>query len=153
VDISNVTFVGRYLLTDGSSLSAGYAMYNFDSDIPLSVYFADGARAFGADFSSMLSPTYPSFTATLSLNNGEILTFVAATNPNSTFFGFISPTPITHLTFSDGGLFGFSNLHQELIANLYMVTSVPEPSSLALLGCGAVLFAVHLLRRFRRPKC
>ncbi len=138
VTIADMTFTGRYLLR--GPLSAGVALYNFDSDIPLSIDFANGARAFGADFSSLLSEAgYTSFTATVSLSNGEVFNFTAPTNPDSQFLGFISPTPITHLTFSDGGLFGFGNLHEELIANIVVVT-VPEPGVSGLFALGALFF-------------
>jgi hypothetical protein len=149
--ISNVTFRGRYLILedDVSIFSAGRSLFNFDSGGPLTIHFDTGARAFGADFSSFLAPTYQSFTATVSLDNGETFTFTAPTNPNSTFFGFVSPTPIRDVMFSDGGLFGFGNLHEELIGNIIVVT-VPEPSTLVFFGLGGFLFTAHLLhRRFR----
>src|SRR6266550_5452687 len=95
VTIADVSFTGRYLIR--SPITSGVALYNFDSGFPLGIQFANGARAFGGDFSSYLSPYYTSFTATLSLDSGEVLTFTAPTNPNSTFFGFISPIPIRNL--------------------------------------------------------
>jgi len=147
--ISDVTFRGAYLLRkSGSSITTiGPVLYNFDSSIPLTIHFATGAHAFGGNFSSLLSPYYSSFTATLSLDNGETLRFTAPTNPNSTFFGFISPIPIRDMTFSDGGLFGLGHLHEELIGNIYMVTEVPEPGICALLGFGAALLLSWRLRR------
>ena len=138
VTIGDVTFTGRDLIR-GGPLGSEVALYNFDSHIPLGVHFANGARAFGGDFSSFLSPYYSSFTARLTLNNGEVLTFTAPTNPNSTFFGFISPTPIRSFTYSDGGLFPGIGLHQEMIANLHVVT-VPEPHTFGLFALGALLF-------------
>lgn len=140
--IGDVTFTGRDLTA--SPLTSGVALYNFDSHIPLGIQFANGALAFGGDYSSFLSPHYSSFTATLTLDSGEVLTFTAATNPNSTFFGFISPTPIRSLTFSDGGLFPSPNIgHQELIGNLYIVM-VPEPHTLGLFALGALMLGWHL---------
>ena len=82
VTISNVTFTGRSLGAKG--IDSGIALYNFDSHIPLSIHFANGARAFGAEFSSQYNAV-PSFTATLSLDNGETFQFTAPTDPNSTF--------------------------------------------------------------------
>lgn len=156
--ISNVTFTGRYLILDsmgppGSPVEG--ALWNFDSDVPLAIHFANGVRAFGGDFSSSLSPYFSSFTATLTLDNGETFNFPAPSKPGSLFFGFISPTPIRDITFSDGGVFPVGvdppvYLHQELLGNLYMVLEIPEPSSSVLLGFGAVLLAVHLRRRLRR---
>jgi len=130
--ISDVTFTGRYLIR--AQFNAGPALYNFDSGVPLGIHFANGARAFGGDFSSFAPQLVSSFTATLSLDNGETVTFTAPTNPNSRFFGFISPTPMGDMTFSGGGL--YFGLHEELIGNLYMVTVIPEASTLALFGLG-----------------
>ncbi len=144
VTIGDVTFTGRDLIR-GGPLGSEVALYNFDSGFPMGIHFANGTRAFGADYSSWLSPYYSSFTATLSLDNGEVLTFTASTVPNSTFFGFISPTPIKNLTFSDGGLFPSPNIgHQELIGNIYVVLEVPEPGALSLLTVGALLFGWRL---------
>ena len=98
--VADVTFTGRYLIRQIDPLvsSAGPVLYNFDSNNPLAISFSNGARAFGADFSSLLSEAgYTSFTATVSLSNGEVFNFTAPTNPDSQFFGFISPTPIAHL--------------------------------------------------------
>jgi hypothetical protein len=145
VTVSGVTFTGRDLTT--KVINSGLVLYNFDSGFPLGIQFATGARAFGGDFSSFLSPYYSSFTARLSLDNGEVLAFTAPTNPNSTFFGFISPTPIRSLTYSDGGIFPNPNIgHQELIANLFIV-QVPEPHTLGLFALGALLLGWRLRRK------
>jgi hypothetical protein len=142
--ISDLTFTGRDL--SRYQINAGVALFNFDSNFPLSVHFANGARAFGADFSSQYRGV-PSFTATMSLDNGETFHFTASTDPNSTFFGFVSPTPIFDLTFSDGGLLpNTASGHEELIANVFVVT-VPEPATLALAGLGAALLLGWRLRR------
>jgi hypothetical protein len=134
--ISDVTFRGRYL-----GLGPNSFLYNFDGSPPgISIHFANGAQAFGADFSSYLPPDYPStFTATLSLDDGETFSFTASIAPNFRFFGFISATTIMDVTFSDGGLYGVDHMHEELIGNLYMVTEIPEPAGIALAGVGAAL--------------
>jgi hypothetical protein len=145
--IADVTFRGTYLLGDWNG-----GLYNFDGTNPgLSIHYATGAQAFGADFSSALSYAgYSSFTATVSLDTGERFQFTAPTDPNFRFFGFISPTPIMDMTFSDGGLYGLDHLHEELLGNIVMVT-VPEASTLALLGVGGLFVVAHLvLRRVRR---
>ncbi|MCW5553117.1 MAG: PEP-CTERM sorting domain-containing protein [Verrucomicrobiae bacterium] len=138
--ISDLTFRGSYL-----GLGPNGFLYNFDGSNPgLRIHFATGARAFGADFSSYLSDAgISSFTATVSLDTGETYQFTAPTDPNFAFFGFISPRPIMAMTFSDGGLFGFGNLHEELIGNIVVVT-VPEPGALSLLAVGALLFGWRL---------
>jgi hypothetical protein len=147
VTISNLTFRGGYLIGSPDGL-----LWNFDSEIPLTIHFANGARAFGANFSSVLLPSDPfPFTATLSLDNGETFRFTAFTALSFTFFGFISATPIMDVTFSDGGLFGVDHLHEELIGNIITVT-VPEASTLVFLGMGGFFFAAHLLHRRVRPR-
>ena len=104
-------------------------------------------RAFGADFSSQFPPV-SSFTATLTLDDGEIFQFTAPTDPNYAFFGFISSLPIRDLTFSDGGILrGLVNLHEELIGNIYMVTVIPEPATIALAAIGALLLGWRWRRR------
>jgi hypothetical protein len=146
VTISDVTFTGRYLIR--SALTSGAALYNFDGTKPLSIHFANGALAFGTDFSSKYS-LIASFTATLSLDNGETFQFTAPTGPNYAFFGFISSNPIRDLTFSDGGILpGRVNLHEELIGNISMVTVIPEPATIAL----AAVVALLLGRRCQRSK-
>lgn len=154
--ISNMTFTGRYLSASMGALPGG-ALWNFDSDVPLTIQFANGVRAFGGDFSSSLSPYFSSFTATLTLDNGETFNFPSPSGPGSQFFGFISPTPIRDITFSDGGVFPVGidppvYLHQELLGNLFMVLEIPEPSSLVLLGGGGLLLAGHLVRRSLKRK-
>jgi hypothetical protein len=144
--VSDLTFRGNFLVASPN----GVVLWNFDGSAPgLRIHFANGARAFGADFSSSLSPYYSSFTATVSLDSGESFQFTAPTDPGFRFFGFISPTPIRDMTFSDGGLLSPFNFHEELLGNVTVVT-VPESSSLALLGIGGVLLAGHWLRRFRK---
>ncbi len=148
VTVSDVTFTGRDLTT--TVINSGLALYNFDDSFPLGIQFARGARAFGADFSSYLSPYYSSFTATLSLDSGEVLSFLAATNPNSTFFGFISPIPIRSMSFSDGGLFPSPFIgHQELIGNIFVV-QIPEPDPLVLFTLGALLLGWRFVWRHRK---
>ncbi len=147
VTVSDVTFSGSSL--GPHSINSGPALFNFDSVVPLGIHFANGARAFGADFSSQF-PSVSSFTATLSLDNGETFQFTALTDPNYAFFGFISSTPIRNLIFSDGGILsGPVNLHEELIGNIYMVTVIPEPSSEALLALGAALLLLLSLGKHR----
>jgi hypothetical protein len=142
--IGDVTFRGTYLLG-----SPNGGLYNFDGSNPgLSIHFATGAQAFGADFSSV-SALVSSFTATVSLGNGEKFQFTAPTHPDFRFFGFISPTPIMDMTFSDGGIYGLDHLHEEQLANIIFVT-VPEASSLAFWGLGGLFVVAHLVhRRFR----
>lgn len=52
------------------------------------------------------------------------------------------------LTFSDGGLFGFGNLHEELIGNIVVVT-VPEPGVLGLFALGALFLGWQLRQRVK----
>jgi hypothetical protein len=151
--ISDVTFTGRDLFRNTASIPGVAVLYNLDSGFPMGIQFANGARVFGADFSSLLSPLFSSFTATISLDTGEVLTFTAPTNPNSAFFGFVSPIPIKNLTYSDGGLFHPEpsvSLHEELIGNIYMVSEIPEPHTFGTLVLGAAVFGWRW-RRIRKP--
>ena len=108
----------------------------YDSLSPLMVDMTGPTLAFGADFSSWLSPTYSSFLATVTLNDGRVFTFTAPADPNFTFFGFVTTQPFSSLTFSDGGLIG--PFHEEILDNVTVV-QVPEPGTWALLALGALL--------------
>lgn len=139
VDISGLTFRGggplviRVISADGNRV-----MNNYDSLAPLTVDMNRPALAFGADFASLLSPTYTSFLATVTLDNGDVFTFTAPADPNFTFFGIVTTQPFSSLTFSDGGLVG-TGLHEEILDNITVVT-VPEPGLFALFALGALFF-------------
>lgn len=144
-------FSGRHLHV--SSLlpltASGVVLFNSDSDIPLTISFDYGARAFGANWGSGSGEQFPSFTATLTLDSGETFSFGSPTNPDSTFFGFIVDRPIMSLTFSDGAQFvsGGFHFHGELLKDIYMVAMVPEPGAVSLFAIGwAVLFVRRRLR-------
>ncbi len=116
---------------------------NYDSLTPLTVDMNGPAMAFGADFSSWLSPVYSNFLATVTLDNGTVFTFTAAAaDPDSTFFGFVTTQPFSSLTFSDGGLIGIG-LHEEILDNITVVT-IPEPGMVGLFGLGALVLGWHL---------
>jgi hypothetical protein len=139
----SLTMSGITFHSDGAlyicSISAddNRVLNGYDSLSPLRVDMNGPALAFGADFSSYLSPVYTSFLATVTLNDGRVFTFTAPAAPNSTFFGFVTMQPFSSLTFSDGGLVGFG-LHEEILANITAVR-VPEPGVFALLALGALL--------------
>jgi hypothetical protein len=101
--------------------------------------------AFGADFASLLRPFYTSFLATVTLNNGNVFTFTAPADPNSTFWGIVTTQPFSTLTYSDGGLIG-QGLHEEILDNITVV-QVPEPGVYALFGLGALLLSWRWRRR------
>jgi hypothetical protein len=159
--LSNVTFSGHLVARgqgDPIAIANEASLNNYDTGVPMSIHFETVALAFGADFSSLLFPYNTSnFTATITVQGGDIFNFSAAPGPGSTFFGFIEESPFTDLTFSDGGAFGIrqgtdglpnGTYHEELIGNSYMVIGVPEPQviSLGVLG----LFAFWLSRRLAR---
>ena len=106
---------------------------------PLMVDMNGPTLAFGADFSSLLTPFYTSFLATVTLNDGRVFTFTAPADPNLRFFGFVTTQPFSNLTFSDGGLIG-QGLHEEILDNVTVV-QVPEPGVLALFTLGGLVFA------------
>ncbi len=156
--VSSATFEaggGRSLVASSftSESLAGPVLRNFDNTRnPLSVLFADPVYALGANFSSDLSPYLSNFTATVTLDTGEEFTFTADANPYSTFFGFISPTPVQEVTFSDGGIGPIGNgfyAHEEQIGDIFTITQVPEPGALALLGLGGLALLWRARRRRR----
>jgi len=113
-----------------------HVLNSYDSLSPLMVDLNGPTLAFGADFSSYLSPFYTSFLASVTLNDGRFFTFTAPADPNFTFFGFVTTQPFSSLTFSDGGLIG--PFHEEILDNITVV-HVPEPGVFALLALGALL--------------
>jgi hypothetical protein len=146
--ISGLTFQGAGVLVIRDSAPGQYWLNNYDSLMtPLLVDMNSPARAFGADFASLLSPFYSSFLATVTLDNGSVFTFTAPADPNSTFFGFVTTQPFSMLTFSDGGLVGIG-LHGEILDNI-TVMRVPEPGVRAILAVGA-LFLCWRWRRWRK---
>jgi len=144
--ISGLTFRGAgaqliYLMSADGNL----ALINYDSLTPQMVDMNGPTLAFGADFASLLDPFYSSFLATVTLDNGNVLTFTAPSNPNFTFFGFVTTQPFSNLTFSDGGLVGIG-LHGEILDNITVVT-VPEPSVFGLFALGALLLGWRWRRK------
>jgi len=143
--ISGLTFrSGGPMLLRRVSADANVILNNYDSLTPLFVDMNGPARAFGADFASLLTPFYSNFLATVTLDNGNVFTFTAPANPNLAFYGFVTTQPFSRVTFSDGGLI-FGDLHEEILDNVTAVT-VPEPNVVALFALGALL----LRRRWRR---
>jgi hypothetical protein len=140
--VSGVKFRGSIFLHD---TARGRDLINYDSLAPLMVEMDGPAIAFGADFSSLLSPAYSSFTATVLLDSGERFTFAAPANPNFAFFGFMTSQPFSSLTFSDGGLIA-GYLHEEIIDNITVIV-VPEPSVVGLLASGTLLLGWRFARR------
>lgn len=131
VTISGVTFGGRYLQLGGLGL------WNYDAGQPMTIHFSRGARAFGALLSSngqspYSKPFYSNFTGTVTTDTGVSYRFIGPAMPGSTFVGVVSTTPMTHLTFSDGGPFPITpgvGLHEETIDMVeFVADSVPLPS-------------------------
>ena len=121
VTIAGVGFTGRYLTLGQVGL------WNYDGLEPMTISFSSGARAVGAYFSSDMGGLSSNFTATIMIDSGEQFVFKASGAPRSTFFGLVSTTGITNLTFSDGAQ--FFGLREEQIGTIYMVlNSIPIPS-------------------------
>jgi hypothetical protein len=103
----------------------------------MTIHFGTGARAFGARLTSngqgpTSEPYYSRFTATISTDTGESYRFDAPAVPGWSFFGVISTTSMTNLTFSDGGPFPTpspNSMHEECVDMVQaVVNSVPLPS-------------------------
>ncbi len=143
--LPGITFRGDDLIADSGPqfTLTGPILRNFDAGHPLVMDFESPVYAFGANFSSGLAPGSNFFTATLTLDTGESFSLTAAGSPNSTFFGFVSPTPVRQLVFSDGGVYPAGPadpsvfFHEESIGSIFMIEQVPEPSRFALFGVGA----------------
>lgn len=137
VTISNVTFTGSILVVGKHPqyATSGVPLMNFESFTPMGIHFQNGANAFGAYYSSESAYQFTNFTATLTLDTGQQFTFNAPTNPEFTFFGWISDQPINDMTFSDGGnyIVGLDKVHAEAIKDVWMVSQVPEPSTSTLI--------------------
>lgn len=157
LQVSNVTFSGRFLMASRHPefTDSGTVLYHFEGGGPLSISFAAGVKALGADWGSVSGAQFASFTATLTLDSGESFSFESPTNPQNTFFGFIVDEPILRLTFSDGGKFNIGGgffAHGEMIKDIFMVKEVPEPGGLAILGIGGALVIVRGAIRLKPRK-
>jgi len=146
LSISGLTFRGGVLLVRPSTIVNRW-LNNYDSSIPLTVDMNGPARAFGADFASLISPGYSNFLATVMFDNGDVFTFTAPADPNSVFFGFVTTQPFSRMTFSDGGLI-FGYLHEEIFDNITVVT-VPEPNQLGVFALGALLVGWRFVHQRR----
>jgi hypothetical protein len=151
VTISGLTFrSGGALFIRFISASDNRVLNGYDSLSPLMVDMNGPTLAFGADFSSYLSPFYTSFLATVTLNDGRAFTFTAPADPNFTFWGIVTTQPFSSLTFSDGGIAGTPPpLHEEILDNITVVR-VSEPGVFALLALGVLFLGSRLFEKRRR---
>lgn len=132
--ISNIAILGRTFVIEPVSGVPFLYLNNYDSDVPLTIHFPTGAKAFGAFFSSWLGPSYPkTFTMTATTDHGEVFTFEDFSSygqsppVNVAWFGLIPDAPIYDLTLSDGGIVqsGGYSMHEEMIAELFAVINRP----------------------------
>ncbi len=141
ITAGGVTIIGDLRISGGA--------INFTSALATPLSFAvnfGGAAAsyFGADITALSRPGFYNFSV-----GGAVGSFTA-TSPG--FIGFSSDVPFeainfTFVPFADGAA-GFNFVIDNVIAN---TVGVPEPSTLLLLGAGAVLGLVRLYTR-RRPR-
>ncbi len=97
-----------------------------------------GITALGVDV--MTSPS--GHAVTVSLSTGESYTVSTSANPNRTFLGFVSDTPVEWVRFSAAGSY-------TVIDNFTTAfVSTPEPDALFLAGAG--LIGLWVARRLRR---
>lgn len=91
--------------------------------------------AFAADFGTILPPAGP---VTITIDG---IAFVLATSsqPELTFYGFVSTTPFSSVSFFTAAQFLI--LDNVTLANPAGPASVPEPESLAMLGLGLAALA------------
>ena len=97
--------------------------------------------AFAAEFGTILPPAGP---VTVTIDG---ISFVLPTSdqPVLTFYGFISTTPFTSVSFSSAAKYLI--LDNVTLANPAGPASVPEPESLAMLGLGLAALAWSRRRR------
>lgn len=124
--ISGVTFLGSgpYATQDGF-------LWSFDAP-EIIIRFPQGARAFGANFSSLTREHRSSFTATITVDGVETYAFPALTHPAHVFFGVISTDSsysFTNIFYDDGGGIDRTNFNgQALLGNPLMVLNqIPNP--------------------------
>lgn len=110
----------------GSARAAGYV--GLLDGAQLVVTFPQGARAFGADFSSLTAEYRSSFTASITLDSTTI-NFTGVTYPRSVFFGVIAHGGFTNVIYDDGGGIWRTNFNgQAVLANPLMVLNeIPPP--------------------------
>jgi len=139
--VSNIALLGRVFVVEPVSGVQFLYLNNYDSDVPLTIHFPTGAKAFGAFFSSWLGPTYPkTITMTATTDQGEVFTFDAfSCDPgkppiNVSWFGLLPEATIYNLTFSDGAIFGAAGpypMHEEMIAEIFAVINKPPTLDLS----------------------
>jgi hypothetical protein len=104
----------------------------------LTTFFPAGTTA-----ASLLIGDFSSTTATITLSTGDVFTVPITGQPNLDFYGFTSTTPITSINLTD--LIG-----APVIDTVQYGQAVPEPTSLALLGIGAVSMVGYGRRWMRK---
>ena len=124
---------------------SGEYLWNNAGSSGIHIALPSGTTVFGADFFAWgivgvggAAHRASSTLATLTVEGGAAYQLTVQSSPNSTFWGFISDTPVTGLLY-DTGVVGYYASHVESIDNVSF-TVVPEPSAavLALLGLGVV---------------
>jgi len=105
--------------------------------------FAIPIYAFGGFF-DLAGPTGPGTNITVSVG-GTVLTNAILNSTYGTFWGMVSTTPFSSVTFSEGTACCVETYDLENLS----VAPVPEPGTISLIGVGV---AALLLARFRRRR-
>jgi hypothetical protein len=118
---------------NGSSFINGIT----DVDTGFKITFNSAITAFGADFrgfNNLHSSTTRSFVV---VNGEELSPAVVPTNADASFFGFISDTPFTEITFVRNPALAVGNMDAFGMDNVvFGIGAVPEPSTWALMILG-----------------
>ena len=119
-----------------------------DVNASVTISFTSGnVLAVGGNFfETDVADNFLSAAVTLTLNDGTTATYTPTSE--STYRGFTSTTPITSLTFAAP-----TDTNYATLDNLTVGTTVPEPSTWAMLGFGAAGAGVVALRSGERLWC
>jgi hypothetical protein len=128
--------------SDGTVNGTPFATMFLDKTSSVELAFTHPALAFGADFLSSSN----AYNLGIFLHGDRAPIFIAGPATGQQYFGVISTSPIDRVEFLYSGQEGSATVNFDDVG----ISSVPEPSSLMVLGVMAALFATYSCWRLRR---